>query len=96
MLKDVRGKVATAVIAARFHRAMADIVVKTVKKISRRTGTGTVALSGGVFQNRLLKEVALKKLAAAGLKVYMNEKYPVNDLNISLGQYYVSGGSGKN
>jgi hydrogenase maturation factor HypF (carbamoyltransferase family) len=42
----------------------------------------------------------VKRLKAARLKVFLNEAVPANDLNIALGQYWVtshvSGSSGKN
>jgi hydrogenase maturation protein HypF len=83
-------------IAAKFHNSMREIIVKTVKKISRKTGIKDVALSGGVFQNRFLASRTTEALARAGFKVVTNKISAVNDLNIALGQYYVSGYSGKN
>ncbi|AEH10709.1 hypothetical protein FsymDg_3415 [Candidatus Protofrankia datiscae] len=43
-----------AVIAARFHRAVADAVVSTAAALRVRNGLGEVALSGGMFLNAVL------------------------------------------
>ena len=49
-------------------------------------GTGTVVLSGGVFQNELLLEDLKPLLAAGRLEVWTNCAVPPNDGGISLGQ----------
>ena len=54
-----------------------------------------VALSGGVFQNRRLRKETIGKLRSSSFNVFINEKTPVNDFNISLGQYHVSCGTGR-
>jgi hydrogenase maturation protein HypF len=69
-----------AIIARRFHRGIARGVSETVRSL----GIGTVVLSGGVFQNRLL--VADLKEMLAGLEVWTNRAVPTNDGGISLGQ----------
>ncbi|MGE5279789.1 MAG: hypothetical protein ACM3L6_03475 [Deltaproteobacteria bacterium] len=91
MRRDLKKKVAAGVIASRFHNAMADIVVQTVRRLSRETGLRRVALSGGVFQNRYLALRARQGLEGYGVRVFTNERLPVNDGNIAWGQYYVSG-----
>jgi hydrogenase maturation protein HypF len=69
-----------AIIARRFHRGIARGVSETVRSL----GIGTVVLSGGVFQNRLL--VADLKEMLAGLEVWTNRAVPTNDGGISWGQ----------
>ena len=49
-----------------------------------------VVLSGGVFQNNYLLEGLYKKLKDNGFKVFFNEKVPINDEGISLGQLAIS------
>jgi hydrogenase maturation protein HypF len=46
----------------------------------------TVALSGGVFQNRLLLQLAVPRLERAGFRVLLHRQVPCNDGGISLGQ----------
>jgi len=89
MLRDIKKKKKKSIIAANFHNSMANIILETVKKISGDTNIKTIALSGGVFQNKFLKERAMKILSLSGFKVFINEKNPVNDLNISLGQLHI-------
>ncbi|MBL7156595.1 MAG: carbamoyltransferase HypF [Candidatus Omnitrophica bacterium] len=96
MLRDIKKKKKKSIIATNFHNSMANIILDTVKKISGDTNIKTVALSGGVFQNKFLKMRAIKILSLSEFRVFINEKNPVNDLNISLGQYYVSCSTGKN
>ncbi len=46
----------------------------------------TVCLSGGVFQNRRLASVLLRRLAGDGFDVRINRRVPVNDGGVSYGQ----------
>jgi hydrogenase maturation protein HypF len=45
-----------------------------------------VGLTGGVFQNRLLSELAGERLAARGCRVLLAESVPCNDGGLSYGQ----------
>jgi hydrogenase maturation protein HypF len=47
---------------------------------------GTVVLTGGCFQNRLLLSLAVPALAAAGFRVLLHRQTPCNDGCVSLGQ----------
>ena len=79
----------TAELAMDFHVTMADIILKTVNKISGETGIKTIVLSGGVFQNRLLLTKTLELLNDK-YKVLIPEKLPINDGGLSLGQTAVA------
>uniref|UniRef100_UPI003F503CDA Kae1-like domain-containing protein n=1 Tax=Caballeronia sp. LjRoot34 TaxID=3342325 RepID=UPI003F503CDA len=50
------------------------------------TTVRTVALSGGVMQNRVLFEQLASRLVARGLKVLAHRQVPTNDGGIALGQ----------
>jgi hydrogenase maturation protein HypF len=65
---------------------MAEIIVATCHHVAKETGPRTVALSGGCFQNRLLLELAVPALEAAGFRVLLHRQVPCNDGGISLGQ----------
>lgn len=95
MLKDLKRRRDKRLIATKFHNSMAEVIIRMVKKLSKFSGTKNIALSGGVFQNSFLKTKVIKKLTTSGFKVFTNIETPVNDLNISLGQYYVSCSAGK-
>ncbi len=96
MLKDLKKGKNKRLIATRLHNAMANIILTTVKRLSRQLKIKDIALSGGVFQNNFLKNKVIRGINNSGIKVFTNIQTPVNDLNISLGQYYVSGYTRKN
>jgi hydrogenase maturation protein HypF len=79
------------VVAARFHNAVAGVVVATCQRARDANGLGTVALSGGVFQNLLLLQRASDGLERAGFRVLTHSRVPTNDGGISLGQAAVAG-----
>jgi hydrogenase maturation protein HypF len=96
MVNDIKQKKKKEFIAAKFHNSIVEIIVRTVKKLSKLKGIDDIALSGGVFQNMYLRERVIRKLSHTKLTVFINNASPVTDLNIALGQYYVSCGTGKN
>lgn len=86
ILDDVAHNVRIASIAAGFHTAVASMVTDVCCHVSHDTGLSTVALSGGVFQNRLLLSAITHKLRATGFKVLHHTVLPTNDACVSLGQ----------
>lgn len=90
VVEDMSSGVAPAVVAARFHNAVADVVVEVCVRLRATSGLGTVALSGGVFQNALLLTRCLDGLEAAGFAVLTHRHVPPNDGGISLGQAAVA------
>jgi hydrogenase maturation protein HypF len=55
-----------------------------------RSGLGTVALSGGVFQNLFLLNGVTEVLEKDGFRVLVHARVPPNDGGISLGQATVA------
>ncbi len=55
-------------------------------KKSYEVNLDKIVLSGGVFQNNYLLKGIYNKLKNNGFKVFFNEKVPINDEGISLGQ----------
>ena len=90
IIKDISGAVPTAVIAARFHNTVARMILALCQLISGKTDIRKVALSGGVFQNRLLLRKAIPLLESADLEVYTHRQVPCNDGGISLGQVVIA------
>jgi hydrogenase maturation protein HypF len=80
----MRAGVPAAVIGARYHRGVADLIVSLAGG-----ETDTVALSGGVFQNALLLRQARHGLQGKGLTVISHRQVPPNDGGIALGQLLV-------
>ena len=86
IVDDLESGIDRSVVARRFHRAVADFVAATCVRLRESTGLDAVALSGGVFQNRLLVELLLPLLEAQGFNVMRHSQIPPNDGGISLGQ----------
>lgn len=84
-----RGEDADAV-ALEFHRDLAELVVRAAIDIARAEGIRDVALSGGVFMNRLLLERVRRGLSHAGLRVHTPRTIPFNDGCIAYGQAAVA------
>ena len=86
LLADLERGVAHETAALRFHAALARGVTRAVERLARRHETEAVVLTGGVFQNRLLHELTVHDLRAAGFDVWWNEAVPPGDGGIALGQ----------
>jgi hydrogenase maturation protein HypF len=82
VLEDVAARTPAGVIAARFHHALVEVIVR----IARLADESRVALSGGCFQNRYLIERAVVRLREEGFRPYWHQRIPPNDGGISLGQ----------
>lgn len=77
-------------LALDFHIAIARASACIASEICAREGIDTVALSGGVFMNRLLLQLLTRELKDAGLAVLVPHAVPVNDGCISYGQAAVA------
>jgi hydrogenase maturation protein HypF len=89
--EDLLAGTPPAVVASRFHAGVAAVIAAVCGRLRERSGLATVALSGGVFQNRLLLGLAIDKLTGAGFAVLTHHRVPANDGGISLGQAAVAG-----
>ncbi len=86
LLLDVRSGISPGTISLRFHNTIIDFVLKMSQFQRTKRDVHTIALSGGVFQNRFLLEKTYKVLTEQGFRVLCNEKLPCNDGGISYGQ----------
>lgn len=73
-------------LAYQFHLALSFMLRDACLKIRENTGLSTCALSGGVFQNRLLTTLCERALKAEGFTVLRHSIIPPNDGGICLGQ----------
>lgn len=73
-------------LALGFHIAITHATTHIASEICAREGLDTVALSGGVFMNRLLLQLLTHELKDAGLAVLVPHAVPVNDGCIAYGQ----------
>jgi len=86
ILADLDQHIPIPTIAARFHNAL----VAAIVAVAQHVGEPRVALSGGVWQNRLLTERAARSLRENGFEVILHRQVPPNDGGISLGQIAIA------
>ncbi len=73
-------------LALGFHIAITHATTHIAREICAREDIDTVALSGGVFMNRLLLQLLTRELKSIGLTVLVPHAVPVNDGCIAYGQ----------
>ena len=69
-----------------FHAELAGYIVESCRRYSDETGIKTAALSGGVFQNKLLLGLVDEGLTASGITVLRHSLIAPNDGGICVGQ----------
>jgi hydrogenase maturation protein HypF len=72
--------------AGAVHAAFADAIVRVSERLREQCGCSVVGLTGGVFQNRLLCELAEAALVNRGFDVLLPVQIPANDGGLSYGQ----------
>lgn len=90
IVHDLRAGVTLPRVSGRFHVGLAGVIVSQCKALREEHELNQVALSGGVFQNRLLTSITFSQLRHAGFDVFTNNRIPVNDGGISFGQAAVA------
>ncbi|WP_462331096.1 carbamoyltransferase HypF [Thiohalocapsa halophila] len=73
-------------VATRFHAGLANALTELSVELAEAHGVATVALSGGVLQNRTLFEALCARLRAARLDLLTHHRVPSNDGGLALGQ----------
>ena len=90
LLEGTRAGVPAGRLALDFHVTIAHASARIASEICAREDLDTVALSGGVFMNRLLLQLLTRELKYAGLAVLVPHTVPVNDGCIAYGQAAVA------
>lgn len=98
LLGDLVLRTPVPTMAARFHKGLAKAICRMVDKVAQAPGPDHprghplrhVALSGGVFQNRVLHERVAAGLREAGYTVLAHRRVPCNDGGLALGQAAVA------
>ena len=94
MLTDIQAGLAHAQIATRFHRSLAEAIVRMARRCRDRPSDAkpveTVALSGGVFQNQVLFSLVHRGLVDAGFTVLSHHLLPPNDGCLAVGQVAIA------
>lgn len=80
-----------SVLARSFHDTIVAASADMCDNIRDDTGVSRVALSRGVFQNRLLTEDLFNVLQHRGFTVFVHRLAPPNDGGVALGQAVVAG-----
>ena len=73
-------------LAYLFHQTLAEQIVVACIEARKSSGRNKTALSGGVFQNRLLLRLTEERLGQEGFEVLRHHMIPPNDGGIAIGQ----------
>jgi hydrogenase maturation protein HypF len=90
IIDDMMNKKPATCIAGKFHSTIAEVILTVCRMLVEKTCINRIALSGGVFQNRLLLELTIKKLEKEGMTVLVHHDVPSNDGGIALGQAVIA------
>ncbi|MEH2395331.1 MAG: carbamoyltransferase HypF [Nostoc sp.] len=90
LLNDLQQQIPEPVMAAKFHKGLANAIVEMVKHLCEENLINQVVLTGGVFQNCILLEQVTKRLQTLGIKVLTHSLVPANDGGLSLGQAVIA------
>jgi hydrogenase maturation protein HypF len=72
--------------AMQFHVSLARNIAAVAQRVREPMPYDVVGLTGGVFQNKLLAELALQQLGAAGFEGHLPQQVPCNDGGLAIGQ----------
>jgi hydrogenase maturation protein HypF len=88
VVEDIQRKETPSCISSRFHATVARMILEMLTRMRGETGITEAVLSGGVFQNALLTDLAVSLLEERGFTVLTHRLVPPNDGGISLGQAF--------
>ncbi|MDD5567933.1 MAG: hypothetical protein PHY88_01835 [Candidatus Omnitrophica bacterium] len=89
--KDLKSGILRKDVALDFHHSIASMIAQTCLVLRKRNKIKKVALSGGVFQNRLLLNFSSSLLYEEGFEVFTHQKLSCNDSCVSLGEAIIAG-----
>ncbi|MEN0062164.1 MAG: carbamoyltransferase HypF [Myxococcota bacterium] len=91
LLEDVRQGASAGTVAARFHHGLSRAFAEFAERLrATRPELDTVALSGGVFANRVLTESLVHRLRMLGFTVLTHREVPPGDGGLAVGQTVVA------
>ncbi len=91
IIRDLKAKMPREKIAWSFHQAVAGVILKIALILRREHRLNKIALSGGVFQNKILLKMSADLLSKEGFQVFRHKYLSSNDSCISLGQAVIAG-----
>jgi hydrogenase maturation protein HypF len=86
ILNDLRANLPQSTISAKFHNAVINLSLDVSERLRKETDIKTVAISGGVWQNKLLIKRIIPALEKAGFTPLWHHQVPTNDGGVALGQ----------
>ena len=95
ILNDIKSQIPKSVIDTKFQNGLAKGFAGAVTELARQNQIKTVALSGGVMQNRYLLGVLQNQLQNNGFAVLVNKDVPANDGGIAFGQALIAAARGR-
>jgi hydrogenase maturation protein HypF len=90
LIIDQQNNVSINKMAARFHNSIVQLSLDVCKTIRTELGINQVALSGGVWQNKVLLVNTINRLKKEQFEVLIHHNVPSNDGGISLGQAVIA------
>jgi hydrogenase maturation protein HypF len=88
---DLKSSLPKEIISFKFHSTIAKMIEQICLKARKQNKLNQVALSGGVFQNKLLLSLVEGLLCKRGFFVLKHKNISCNDSGISLGQAIIAG-----
>jgi len=90
VLEDLHQGLSRGRLSVKFHNTIARMINDVCQLLADETRITQVALSGGVFQNRLLLRKTVSLLESSGFQVFTHRQVPCNDGGVSLGQAVIA------
>lgn len=90
VVRDIRANVEKSIISAKFHNAVADLILQLSLQYRKSFNLNKIALSGGCFQNVALLKKSIKLLQQNNFEVLMHRLVPPNDGGLALGQAVIA------
>lgn len=90
LVGDVRQNLDVAVISAKFHNAVAQLILNLSLRFRNKLNLNKIALSGGCFQNVSLLKKSVILLNQNDFEVLIHSKVPPNDGGLALGQAVIA------
>lgn len=87
---DLEKGIEAGIIGRKFHNTLIRMLAEICSTIKKKTGLNRVALSGGVFLNKILSAELTNALKDNGFKVFTHRLTPANDGGLALGQAVVA------
>ena len=90
LLEDLSNSTSVAHISARFHKGLSLAIQRLASDLAFYQEINTIALSGGVFQNKTLFESVKQGLEAMDFTVLHHRNVPANDGGLAFGQAVIT------